>query len=98
MMNNKKGIGTTVIHGGRGPYDNALPTEPAVAPIQMSTTFAFDTVEEHQGSIFGDLRFPMYTRVPPRGTLPSACWRPNWLNYTEQKQCWPRLLVWPQSI
>jgi cystathionine beta-lyase/cystathionine gamma-synthase len=62
-MNNKKGIGTTVIHGGHGPYDNALPTEPAVAPIQMSTTFAFDTVEEHQGSIFGDLRFPMYTRA-----------------------------------
>jgi methionine-gamma-lyase len=62
-MTNKKGIGTTVIHGGHGPYDKALPTEPAVAPIHMSTTFAFDTVEEHQGSIFGDLRFPMYTRA-----------------------------------
>ncbi|MBV5331260.1 PLP-dependent transferase, partial [bacterium] len=62
-MKKKYGSGTTAIHGGRGPYDKALPTEPVVTPIQMSTTFAFDTVEEHQGSIFGDLRYPMYTRA-----------------------------------
>lgn len=62
-MKKKHGSGTTVIHGGQGPYDNALPTDSVVAPIQMSTTFAFDTVEEHQGSIFGDLRYPMYTRA-----------------------------------
>jgi methionine-gamma-lyase len=62
-MKKKYGSGTTAIHGGRGPYDKALPTEPVITPIQMSTTFAFDTVEEHQGSIFGDLRYPMYTRA-----------------------------------
>ncbi len=62
-MSNKKGIGTTAIHGGHGPYDHSLPTTPVVAPIHMSTTFEFDTVEEHQGSIFGDLKFPMYTRA-----------------------------------
>jgi len=62
-MNKKIGYGTTAIHGGKSPYDKALPTEPAVAPIHMSTTFAFDTVEEHQGSIFGGLKFPMYTRA-----------------------------------
>jgi len=96
-MSNKKGIGTTVIHGGRGPYDGSLPTEPAVAPIHMSTTFAFDTVEEHQGSIFGDLRFPMYTRAAS-GNPRSACWKANWLNCTEQKRCLPRLQAWLPSI
>jgi methionine-gamma-lyase len=62
-MDKKHGSGTTAIHGGRGPYDKALPTEAVVTPIYTSTTFAFDTVEEHQNSIFGDLIYPMYTRA-----------------------------------
>lgn len=64
-MKEKYGPGTTLIHGGRGPYDNStgLPTEPVVAPIYPSTTFAFDTVDDHQNSIFGDLVYPMYTRA-----------------------------------
>ncbi len=62
-MSNKNGIGTTVIHGGHGPYDSSLPTDSVIAPIHQSTTFCFDTVEEHQNSIFGDLRYPMYTRA-----------------------------------
>lgn len=62
-MSKKRGTGTTIIHGGHGPYDHALPTEAVVAPIYPSTTFAFETVEEHQGSIYGDLRYPMYTRA-----------------------------------
>jgi cystathionine beta-lyase/cystathionine gamma-synthase len=62
-MNRKQGSGTTAIHGGQGPYDSALPTDSVVEPIHQSTTFAFDTVEEHQNSIFGDLVYPMYTRA-----------------------------------
>lgn len=62
-MNNKQGTGTTAIHGGHGPYDSVLPTDAVIAPIYPSTTFAFETVEEHQNSIFRDLRFPMYTRA-----------------------------------
>ena len=62
-MGKKQGSGTTAIHGGKGPYDNALSTEPVVTPIYPSSTFAFDTVEDHQNSIFGDLVYPMYTRA-----------------------------------
>lgn len=62
-MNDKYGPGTTAIHGGKGPYDTGLPTDAVVAPIYTSTTFAFETVEEHQNSIFGDLLYPMYTRA-----------------------------------
>ncbi len=62
-MEKKRGAGTTIIHGGHGPYEGALPTDSVVAPIHQSTTFAFATVEEHQNSIFGDLRYPMYTRA-----------------------------------
>lgn len=62
-MKKQYGPGTTVIHGGRGPYDAGLPTEPVVAQICTSTTFSFETVEEHQNSIFGDLVYPMYTRA-----------------------------------
>jgi methionine-gamma-lyase len=62
-MNKKFRSGTTVIHGGHGPYDGSLPTEPVIDPIHTSTTFAFDTVEEHQNSIFGGLAYPMYTRA-----------------------------------
>lgn len=62
-MDKKHGSGTTTIHGGKGPYDSALPTESVVTPIYPSSTFAFDTVEEHQNSIFGGLRYPMYTRA-----------------------------------
>jgi methionine-gamma-lyase len=62
-MNKKLGLGTMAIHGGHGPYDNVLPTEPVVEAIHPSTTFAFETVEEHQNSIFGNLVYPMYTRA-----------------------------------
>jgi cystathionine beta-lyase/cystathionine gamma-synthase len=62
-MEKKRGFGTTVIHGGKWPYDSNSPTAPVVAPIIMSTTFEYDTVEDHQASIFGDLRYPMYTRA-----------------------------------
>jgi cystathionine beta-lyase/cystathionine gamma-synthase len=62
-MTKKNGPGTTAIHGGHGPYDSALPTEPVIVPVHLSTTFAFDTVEDHQNSIFGDLVYPMYTRA-----------------------------------
>lgn len=62
-MKNKHGLGTTAIHGGHGPYDHALPTQPAVEAIHTSTTFAFETVEEHQHAIFGNLIYPLYTRA-----------------------------------
>lgn len=62
-MKDHYGPGTKVIHGGHGPYKSNLPTEPVIAPVHLSTTFAFDTVEEHQNSIFGDLVYPMYTRA-----------------------------------
>jgi cystathionine beta-lyase/cystathionine gamma-synthase len=62
-MDKKLGSGTTIIHGGHGPYDGALPTEPVITPIYTSTTFAYDTVDDHQNSIFEDLRYPMYTRA-----------------------------------
>ena len=62
-MGKKQGSGTTAIHGGKGPYDNALSTESVVTPIYPSSTFAFDTVEDHQNSIFGGLAYPMYTRA-----------------------------------
>jgi methionine-gamma-lyase len=62
-MNKKQGSGTTAIHGGEGPYDSALPTAPPISAIHQSSTFAFETVEEHQNSIFGDLLYPMYTRA-----------------------------------
>jgi len=32
-MRKKQGSGTTAIHGGKGPYDNALPTESVITPI-----------------------------------------------------------------
>ena len=62
-MDKKLGSGTKAIHGGKGPYEGALSTEPVVTPIYPSSTFAFDTVEDHQNSIFGDLVYPMYTRA-----------------------------------
>ena len=62
-MEKKQGSGTTAIHGGKGPYDGAMPTEPVVTPIYPSSTFAFESVEEHQNSIFGGLAYPMYTRA-----------------------------------
>jgi methionine-gamma-lyase len=62
-MNKKLGSGTTAIHGGHGPYDSGQPTDPVVEAIHQSTTFCFDTVEDHQNSIFGDLIYPMYTRA-----------------------------------
>ena len=62
-MKEKFGPGTTVIHGGQGPYDGILQTEAVVAPIYPSTTFSFNTVEDHQNSIFGGLVYPMYTRA-----------------------------------
>jgi methionine-gamma-lyase len=62
-MEDHYGPGTKAIHGGHGPYKSNLPTEPVIAPLHLSTTFAFDTVEEHQNSIFGDLVYPMYTRA-----------------------------------
>jgi methionine-gamma-lyase len=62
-MSNKRRPGTTAIHGGHGPYDHTLPTFPVVDAIHPSTTFGFDTVEEHQNSIFGGLTYPMYTRA-----------------------------------
>jgi len=62
-MRKKQGSGTTAIHGGKGPYDNALPTESVITPIYPSSTFAFDTVEDHQNSIFDGLSYPMYTRA-----------------------------------
>ena len=51
-MDKKPGSGTTIIHGGHGTYDGALPTEPVITPIYTSTTFAYDTVDDHQNSIF----------------------------------------------
>ncbi|OGO31444.1 MAG: hypothetical protein A2136_10170 [Chloroflexi bacterium RBG_16_54_11] len=62
-MNKKLGPGTTAIHGGYGPYDHALPTEPVVEAIHQSTTFAFETVEDHQNAIFNNLVYPLYTRA-----------------------------------
>jgi len=62
-MSKKLGPGTTIIHGGHGPYDHTLPTEPVVEAIHPSTTFCFETVEDHQNSIFGGLTYPMYTRA-----------------------------------
>lgn len=62
-MKKKQGAGTKIIHGGHSPYDHSLPTYPVVDPIHLSTTFAFDTVEDHQECIFGGLRYPMYTRA-----------------------------------
>lgn len=62
-MKTKLGAGTTIIHGGHGPYDHSLPTYPVVDAIHPSTTFAFDSVEEHQDCIFGGLKYPMYTRA-----------------------------------
>jgi methionine-gamma-lyase len=62
-MNKKYSLGTAAIHGGHGPYDHALPTWPVVEAFHPSSTFAFETVEEHQNSIFGGLTYPMYTRA-----------------------------------
>lgn len=62
-MKKKLGHGTTIIHGGHGPYDRSLPTQPVVDAIHPSTTFEFETVEDHQNCIFGGLRYPMYTRA-----------------------------------
>jgi methionine-gamma-lyase len=62
-MSKKNGIGTTAIHGGYGPYDHSLPTSPVIAPIHMSSTFEFDTVEDHEGSMLADLKYPEYTRA-----------------------------------
>lgn len=62
-MKSKHGPGTTIIHGGHGPYDRSLPTGPVVDPIHPSTTFEFETVEDHQNCIFGGLKYPMYTRA-----------------------------------
>jgi cystathionine beta-lyase/cystathionine gamma-synthase len=62
-MKAKQGAGTKAIHGGHGPYDNSLPTYPVVDGIHTSTTFAFQSVEEHQDCIFGGLKYPMYTRA-----------------------------------
>jgi len=62
-MPKKQGSGTTAIHGGKGPYDGSLKTNPVITPINMSSTFEFDTVEDHQNSIFGGLAWPMYTRA-----------------------------------
>ncbi len=62
-MDRKYSLGTAAIHGGHGPYDHALPTGPVVEAIHPSSTFAFETVEEHQNSIFGGLTYPMYTRA-----------------------------------
>jgi methionine-gamma-lyase len=62
-MNKKLGPGTMAIHGGHGPYDHNLPTGPVVEALHPSTTFGFETVEDHQNSIFGGLTYPMYTRA-----------------------------------
>jgi cystathionine beta-lyase/cystathionine gamma-synthase len=62
-MKKKLGPGTMVIHGGHGPYDHALHTEPVVEAIHTSTTFGFDSVEDHQNAIFDNLIYPLYTRA-----------------------------------
>lgn len=63
MKDKKQGSGTTAIHGGKSPYDGYMKTESVVSAIYPTSTFAFDTVEDHQNSIFNGLTHPMYTRA-----------------------------------
>ena len=62
-MSRKERIGSRLIHGGHGPYDDAFHTGPVVAPIHMGSMFEYDTVEDYMQCIRDKLPYPMYTRA-----------------------------------